>query len=234
MIPAKKNPLIDPQRHKALYTSLGLVIALGLVVSAFEVKSYEESGILYDQEVTLIASEEVLLIPPTVFVPPPPTPIIQEPELKEVPDNKEIKKEIEITKQEENPQLNNTSDIKSEHTIVITDKLPINEDLTPPIHVAEEQPEPEGGYPAFYEYVKKNLKYPSQARRQNIQGKVYVSFVVERDGSLSDVKITRGIGGGCDEEAERVLKNAPKWKPGKQRHQPVRVRMSIPIGFQLN
>jgi len=234
MIPAKKNPLIDPQRRKPFYTSLGLAVALGLVISAFEMRSYEDSGLLYDQDVVMIASEDLLLIPPTVFLPLPPTPVVQEPDLREVPDDKEIKKELEITKQDDKPQLDNPSDTKPGDTVIITDKPPIDEGLAPPIDVAEEQPEPEGGYEAFYKYVAKNLKYPSQARRQNIQGKVYVSFIVERDGSISDVKVTRSIGGGCDEEAERVLKGSPKWKPGKQRHQPVRVRMSIPIGFQLN
>lgn len=234
MIATKKNPLIDPQRQKPFYTSLGLAVALGLVVSAFEMRSYEDSGLIYDEEVVMIASEDLLLIPPTVFVPPPPKPVVQEPDLKEVPNEKEIKQEIEMTKQDENPQLSNTSDTQPNNTISVIEKHLIDEDLTPPINVAEEQPEPEGGYPAFYEYVKKNLKYPTKARKENIQGKVYVSFIVERDGSISDVKITRSIGGGCDEEAERVLKNSPKWKPGKQRHQPVRVRMSIPIGFRLN
>jgi protein TonB len=86
---------------------------------------------------------------------------------------------------------------------------------------------------AFYEYVGKKLKYPAQARRMNIEGKVFVEFVVNRDGSLVDVKVMKGIGAGCDEEAVRVIQSAPAWKPGKQRGKPVRQRMVLPITFKL-
>ncbi|MEZ5083006.1 MAG: energy transducer TonB [Bacteroidales bacterium] len=72
------------------------------------------------------------------------------------------------------------------------------------------------------------------ARESGIQGRVFVTFVVERDGNITDVKILRGIGGGCDEEALRVIKNMPKWTPGKQRGKPVRVQFNMPIMFKLN
>jgi protein TonB len=87
---------------------------------------------------------------------------------------------------------------------------------------------------AFYAYVGKNMKYPAQARRMGIEGKVYVTFVVGKDGALTDVRVLKGIGAGCDMEAIRVLSGAPKWKPGKQRGRPVRVRMQLPIIFKLN
>ena len=82
--------------------------------------------------------------------------------------------------------------------------------------MVEQTAAPQGGMPAFYEYVGKKLKYPAQARRMGIEGKVFVEFVIERDGSITDVKAIKGIGAGCDEEAVRVLQSAPKWKPGKQ------------------
>ncbi|HEX6890078.1 MAG TPA: energy transducer TonB, partial [Chryseolinea sp.] len=99
--------------------------------------------------------------------------------------------------------------------------------------VVEETAAPTGGMPAFYEYVGKKLKYPAQARRMGIEGKVFVEFVIERDGTITDVKAIKGIGAGCDEEAVRVLQSAPKWKPGKQRGKPVRQRMVLPIAFKL-
>ena len=83
------------------------------------------------------------------------------------------------------------------------------------------------------EYVAKNIKYPQIARETGIQGRVFVSFVVEPDGSISNVKLLRGIGGGCDEEAMRVIKSLPKWKPGKQRGKAVRVSYQIPVFFKL-
>lgn len=100
--------------------------------------------------------------------------------------------------------------------------------------IVEEQPQPEGGMQAFYKYVQENLKYPEQARADTIQGKVYVQFVVDKDGSITDAKTIKGIGGGCDEEAVRVIANSPKWIPGKQRGEAVKVRMILPITFKLD
>jgi protein TonB len=82
-------------------------------------------------------------------------------------------------------------------------------------------------------YVSENLKYPVKASRMDIQGRVFVQFVVEKDGSLTDIQVVKGIGAGCDEEAVRVIKNAPRWEPGKQRGRPVRVKMILPIVFKL-
>jgi protein TonB len=78
------------------------------------------------------------------------------------------------------------------------------------------------------------MKYPAQARRMGIEGKVFVEFVVDKDGTLTEVKTVKGIGAGCDEEAVRVIQSAPKWKPGKQRGRPVKVRMILPIIFKLS
>jgi len=97
----------------------------------------------------------------------------------------------------------------------------------------EEYPEFPGGDKALMEYVVNTIKYPEVARTSGITGTVYVQFVVEKDGSISDAKVVRGIGGGCDEEAVRVVKSMPKWKPGKQRGQPVRVYFTLPIEFKL-
>ncbi|MGB3618259.1 MAG: energy transducer TonB, partial [Catalinimonas sp.] len=74
---------------------------------------------------------------------------------------------------------------------------------------------------------------PEQARRMGVEGRVFVQFVVERDGTLTDVQAVKGIGAGCDEEAIRAVKESPKWKPGKQRGRPVRVRMVMPIVFKM-
>jgi protein TonB len=82
-------------------------------------------------------------------------------------------------------------------------------------------------------YLQKNMKYPPVARENNITGRVIVSFVVEKNGDLSDVKVLRGIGGGCDEEAVRVLKASPAWKPSTQNGRSVRCTFTMPIFFQL-
>jgi protein TonB len=90
-----------------------------------------------------------------------------------------------------------------------------------------------GGQQKLNDYFKANLKYPAVAHVNNVQGKVFVTFVVERDGSLSNIKVLRGIGSGCDEEAIRLLIHCPKWNPGIQSNTAVRVQYMVPVTFQL-
>jgi len=100
--------------------------------------------------------------------------------------------------------------------------------------VIEKFPEFEGGMAAWSKFIQRNLRYPAQAQEDGTQGKVFVSFVVEKDGSVSNVAVIRGIGSGCDEEAVRVIKKSPRWKPGMQHNNPVRVRYNIPLSFILS
>jgi len=97
----------------------------------------------------------------------------------------------------------------------------------------EQKPEFPGGDEAFLKFIADNLHYPDSAKAKGIQGRVFVTFVVEFDGSISNVNILRGIGGGCDEEAVRVMKMMPAWVPGMQRGEPVRVQYNLPIKFTL-
>lgn len=99
--------------------------------------------------------------------------------------------------------------------------------------VVEEQPEFPGGNSKMYEYLRNNIKYPPMASESGIQGTVYVQFVVSKNGSIEDIKVLRGIGGGCDEEAVRVVKVMPNWTPGKQRGKAVNVRFTLDIKFRL-
>ena len=98
---------------------------------------------------------------------------------------------------------------------------------------AEVMPEYPGGDQAMMDFVAKNVQYPQEARDKGISGRVLVSFIVEKDGSIADVKVVKGIGGGCDEEAVRVVKAMPKWKPGKDKGKPVRVSYMMPFTFKL-
>jgi TonB family protein len=101
-------------------------------------------------------------------------------------------------------------------------------------NIVEQMPEYPGGVEAMMKYIAENVKYPEEAKDKNIAGRVFLAFVVEKDGSVSNVKVLRGIGGGCDEEAARVINSMPKWKPGKQKGKPVRVSFQIPIYFKLD
>jgi len=99
--------------------------------------------------------------------------------------------------------------------------------------VIEQSPEFPGGIEGLHAYLQKNLTYPKRALKKGIEGKVFVTFVVEKDGSISNIRILRGIGYGCDKEAIRVVRRMPKWKPGRQRGENVRVQFNLPIVFQL-
>ena len=100
--------------------------------------------------------------------------------------------------------------------------------------VVEEAPVFPGGEEARIRFLQQNIRYPQLARESSIQGTVYVTFVVERNGAINDVRVLRGIGGGCDEEAVRVIRAMPKWMPGKQRGKPVRVQFNMAVKFILN
>jgi len=112
-----------------------------------------------------------------------------------------------------------------------TEKMAFKE---PVFTVVEKMPGYPGGDEARIAFLGQNIKYPEQAKKNGVQGKVFVTFVVETDGSISNVKVLRGIGGGCDEEAVRVIKLMPKWSPGMQDGKAVRVQFNLPIRFTLS
>lgn len=222
----KKDPKVDLARQSPLFMNIGLIVALGLCLLAFEWKTYDDlSEVSYAP--AEVQTEELIDIPITEM-PPPPPPVIQQPEIVEVPDEEEIEEEL----------VNLDTEITQE-TVVAPPAPPVEaapapvEEVEEIFQVVENQPEPVGGMGAFMQYLQKNLKYPEQARRMNVEGKVFVQFVIDKDGSPTDITVLKGIGSGCDEEAIRVIKNMPKWTPGKQRGRPVKVRMSLPIVFKL-
>ena len=219
----KKSPEADVTRKSGLYLNIGLVISLLVVITAFEWRFYDD-GALADLGQVSDDFEEMLDIPATEQ-PPPPPPKIQQPEIIEVPDEEEIE-EIEV---------NLDVEITEEKAIeAIVFEEPVEEEVADEVFtIVEQQPEYPGGMGAFYQYVQKKLKYPSQARRMGIEGKVFVQFVVDKSGKITEVIAVKGIGAGCDQEAVRVIKSSPKWKAGKQRGKAVKVRMILPITFKL-
>ncbi|WP_026998286.1 energy transducer TonB [Eisenibacter elegans] len=226
---AKKNPKVDVNLKTGMFFNIGLIISLAITLFAFEWRTYDEvdSG---NQEVVEAREESTMEEPPITEMPPPPKPVIQDPEIIEVPDEEEIEEEIETKFSQVAEPL------KKQEKVEIKFEAPkLQEEKTDEVFdIVEDQPAPDGGMEEFYKYIGKKMKYPTQARRMGIEGKVFVQFVVDVDGSLTDIKVVKGIGGGCDEEAVRVLEEYPKkWNPGKQRGRAVKVRMSLPIVFKL-
>lgn len=221
---AKKTDKADLTKKSGFFFSIGLLATMALVLTAFEWKQTDESLVdLQGKNANIF--EEMIEVPPTEQ-PPPPAPIIQQPQIVEVPDTEEIKEDLNIKF-----DVEVTEETKVEEVVV----APVveEENVDEIFSVVEETAEPKGGMPAFYKYVGEKIKYPAQARRMGVEGRVFVEFVVNRDGSIVDVRAIKGIGAGCDEEAVRIVQSAPSWKPGKQRGKPVRQKMVIPIIFKL-
>lgn len=122
---------------------------------------------------------------------------------------------------------------KVEHTEIKPSKVE-EEDTNQILTIAEEQAAPVGGRSAFYKYVREEMRYPEQARKMQIEGRVFCEFVVNRDGSIQDVQIIRGIGAGCDEEAIRLIQASAPWTPAQQRGKIVRSKFNLAIIFKLD
>lgn len=220
----KKNPKSDLKRWSGTLFNLGLAVSLGAVLVAFEWKANEKvviqdfAGMEDDWDILDIPITDQS--PPT---PPPPAPI----EVVIKPDDIVID-DIDLK----------TIDINTTETSVI----PVVEITAPPVietadvinDFVEVQATFKGGMDAWYAYLKKNLDYPSQARRMGTEGVVIVRFVVNTDGSIQDLEFLRTIGSGCDEEAKEVIENSPNWTPGRISGRAVRSRMTMPIRFRLN
>lgn len=216
---SKKTKKADLERRRLYHFTIGLIMSVSVVVVAFEWRS--PVGIIELPEPTEVIDEVLPPIKSTVQEPPKPK---VQPVIIPVDDEEEIEDVIDIILDVD------ISDPTPDFTKIDEPE----EEETDEVHlIVEEEPSFPGGERAFYQYVGQNLKYPKLAVRQGIDGKVFVQFVVNKDGSLTDVQVIKGIGGGCDEEALRVLKSSPRWNPGKQRGQPVRVRMVLPITFRL-
>ena len=225
----KKSPKADLENKRNIFLMLGLVISLGIILVAFEwttkPKEAASLGTIQTQEVEEeiipITRQEEIKPPP----PPPPPKVVEV--LNIVDDDVEIEDELEIEDSEADDQT--IIDVAP----VIETEAEEEEDEAQVFFIVEEMPEFPGGELALRKFIANSIKYPVIAQENGIQGKVYVTFVVDKDGSISNAKIARGVDPSIDKEALRVVNNLPKWKPGKQRGKPVRVSYTVPINFVL-
>jgi periplasmic protein TonB len=222
---AKKTPKADLESKKRVFLQIGIILALVAVWSAFEWRQYERQVIdLGVLEIDFIEEEDIPITRPET--PPPPPPPEPSMELIIVDDDVEVDEEFMIDM--EATVFTEVSDFAP----IIVEEEEVAEDVI--FTVVEDQPSFPGGDEARMRFLQENLRYPTMAREAGIQGTVFVTFVVERDGSVTDVRVLRGIGGGLDEEAVRVVRMMPRWNPGRQRGQAVRVQFNMPIRFVLN
>ncbi len=218
----KKKPQADVRRWYSLYMELGLVVALALLIGAFRMQFDPDTQLdvqLQEQEV--IALDELPQTKQIDRPPPPPRP----PAPVEVPDDVVL----------EEDEFEFDAEIDFESPIDIPPPPPpvkkeeVVEEEPEIFIVVEQMPELIGGIQS----IQKHLTYPEIAKRAGIEGMVVVQFVVNEQGRPIDPVIIRSLGGGCDEEAVRVIMEHAQFTPGKQRGKPVRVRFSIPVRFLL-
>ena len=224
----KKNPKADLENRRGLYLEIGLVLTLVAALVAFNIKSYDKEEKEQFVREASEEQEEIIIQTQQDELPPPPPPEAPEvtTEFEVVEDDAEIKTELVV-----NAEV--TDDTKNiEITPVKIEEEEEEEDVQI-FTVVENDPEFPGGMEALYKYLRSNIKYPQLARDNNITGKVYVTFVVEKDGSIANPRVLKDIGGGCGAEAIRVVKSMPKWTPGKQRGKAVRVQFNLPVSFNL-
>jgi len=225
---AKKNPSKDLSLQRNKFFLIGLTVSISLAITAFEWRSVKIKPILREQN---LIETGTLLFPPITTSEPAkaPQPIKKlEPKIQSPTPTDLVEVENEIPIDDQTPMTETGSEI-----LVQSVFTPVDTEVDTVFVIVEKKPEPVNGFKNFYQQLAKNLKYPTQAKHMGTEGKVFVEFIVNKNGEPSDLKIIRGIGSGCDEEALRVL-SLTKWEPGKQRGKPVRVKMGMQLNFKLN
>lgn len=226
----KKSRKADLEVKRNTFFLIGLVLALGTTLLAFEWKSKppkvdslgDLQSVEVEEEIIPVTREKQVQPPP----PPPPPKVVEV--LNIVDDEVEIEEELEILDSE----ADDNTFVDVAPIIETTDEETDSNDPVP-FFILEQQPEFPGGIDALKPFLVRQINYPIIAQENGIQGKVYYSFTIEKDGSVTDIKIIRGVDNAIDNEAKRVLRTMPKWKPGMQRGKAVRVSFSGVINFQL-
>ena len=222
----KKNPQASLEDKKLTYVLIGLAFVLSICYVAFEwtekeVTKYEvaDTEFLFEDEIDIQQTTQET-------PPPPPPPAVQEVEVLNVVEDYVETATIEIY----------TEDDKDVEVVIAPPvEAPVEEEEEEVVFVVvESMPEFPGGAQAMMRYIAENIKYPVIAQENGIQGRVICQFVVEKDGKVSDIQVVRSSGeASLDKEAQRVIGSMPKWKPGKQRGKPVRVKYTLPVNFRL-
>ncbi len=219
----KKNPEADLEKKRGVLFAIASVVSLAIVLVAFEWAQFEKSTASLGDLQVENEEEEMIPITQQEPPPPPPPPPPQTTIIEIVEDDEEIEDELEM----EDTEIDEDTEIEP---IVVEEEVIEEPEI---FTIVEEMPSFPGGDGELFKYLGENMKYPAMAKDAGITGTVFVTFVVKEDGSVSGVRVLRGIGGGCDEEAIRVVQGMPKWKPGRQRGKSVRVQYNLPIRFVL-
>ena len=225
----KKSDKASLENKKLLFVEIGLVISLGITLFAFEWTSKETTVAVLEDTTEILIEEEI--IPITQEAPPPPPAAPKIPVLSDQIDI--VDDEIEI----EDDMFMNLEDDAS-LGVEIMDYVEVEEEEVEeeaiPFQLVEEKPSFQGGDAnKFSKWVNQRLEYPEIAKENGVQGRVTLQFTVEKDGTVTKIKVLRGVDPSLDKEAVRVVSMSPKWTPGKQRDRAVPVTYTFPVIFQL-
>jgi protein TonB len=216
----KKHPDSDLEKKRGLFIQIGLIAALAIVWIALEWRNYDSNAFDLGTLMMEDIEEEIIPITEREIKPPPPPPPVEE--LIIVEDEEELEEELEV----EDMEVDEDTEIE-----IAEEEEDIDEDVI--FQVVEQMPKFGNGDADLLNYLHKHIKYPQMALESGISGTVYLQFVVDKQGKVGEVQVLRGIGGGCDKEAVRVVKTMPDWAPGKQRGKPVSVYFHVPVHFNL-
>jgi protein TonB len=223
----KKSPKADLEGKKTTSLLLGYVFILTLMFVAFEWTDRDKqvstdtgiADVVFEEEIVPITEQDQKMAPP-----PPEAPKVEE--VLQIVENDAKVEESSIQASEETGQA---VEVKYVQTVV-EEEEPEEQEI---FQVVEEMPEFPGGMAECMKFLGKNIKYPTISQENGVSGKVIVQFVVNKDGSVVDPVVVRSVDPYLDKEALRVISTMPKWKPGKQRGKPVRVRYTVPVTFRL-
>ena len=220
----RKNPKASLENKRYLFLEIGFIVALLFVLAAFEYKSYEPNT--FNKDFSFFERDDFVLPPITRQKPEMPKPPLQ-------PIRSII---IDISADNIDDYLIGVHIDEDEPSFDLTltqddDEESVQDDH--PVRFIENRAKYPGGMKALYQFLKDNLVYPEEAINAGVQGRVYLDFVIEKDGTVSNIVLLRGIGFGCDEEACRVIKLMPPWKPAQQNGRRVRYALTLPVKFTL-
>jgi len=225
---AKKTAKANLEKGKSLSLLMGIVVAMATLFVSFEWGTAESQAYMVDRDGGIEWIDEIPITLPEVTPPPPPPPAPVVADILTVVKDTDDVPDIPIITTEDTPD--NPQDTGYMPPAVIEDE---EADENQIFIVVEDMPVFPGGNTELLRAINQGIRYPVIAQENNIQGRVICSFVVNRDGSVVDVTVERGVDPSLDKEAVRVVSNLPKWKPGMQRGKPVRVRFTVPINFRL-
>ncbi len=234
----KKSKKADLEGQKSTSLLIGYIVTLALMFICFEwtTRTYVETEPVVYSASAVMEEEIIPITQPIIFRTVAPPPAAETPQVAEILDIVDNEEEIEEEEIQSSEDVGEATTGPSAPVGAVTGPIgPAMEESGEGeiFQVVEEMPEFPGGMEALLAYLSKNIKYPSIAQDNNIKGRVIVEFVVNKDGSIVEPVVKRSVDTSLDNEAMRVIKAMPKWKPGKQRGKPVRVRYTVPVLFRL-